>query len=246
MPPIAYDDACVAVRADLPAAHDRAWQRIAKPGAWWTGAERVAIAREVRNAASCPLCRERKTAVSAGAVEGKHATVSELPEAAIEVVHRVTTDPGRLSKTWFDGVTTGGISDCHYVELIGVVVTMVSVDAFCWAMGLPENPLPQPAPGEPSRHRPDGARLDGAWVPMLDVGRLAESESDLFDGRPRTGNVIRALSLVPDEVRNLRDLSAAHYLSMDAMLDLERGMAIDRRQVELVAARVSALNECFY
>jgi hypothetical protein len=80
---------------------------------------------------------------------------------------------------------------------------------------------------------------------MLDPSRLAESEADLFGGS-RTGNVIRALSLVPDEVRGLKDLSAAHYLAMDEMIDLDKGRSIDRRQVELIAGRVSALNECFY
>jgi len=48
-------------------------------------------------------------------------------------------------------------------------------------------------------------------------------------------------------VRGLQDLSEAHYLSMAAMTDLSRGLgSLDRRQIELVAGRVSALRECFY
>jgi hypothetical protein len=81
---------------------------------------------------------------------------------------------------------------------------------------------------------------------MLPGGPAVGSERDLWDGR-RAPNVIRALSLVPDEVRNLRRLSAAHYLGVHDMMDLRRGTsALDRRQVELVAGRVSALRECFY
>ncbi len=58
--------------------------------------------------------------------------------------------------------------------------------------------------------------------------------------------MIRALSLVPDAVRQLQDLSAAHYLRPAEMIDLTRGRSIDRAQMELVAGRVSALSECFY
>jgi alkylhydroperoxidase family enzyme len=58
-----------------------------------------------------------------------------------------------------------------------------------------------------------------------------------------------AMSLVPDAVRAMGRLSEAHYLrpALVALPDAEQpGRAIDRPQVELIAARVSALNECFY
>lgn len=242
---ISYADACVPIRPDLPAAHAERLAALARPGTWWSGAERIAIATEVRNAAHCPLCREREAALSPNAVEGKHADLGALPEAAVEAVHRVTRDPGRLSKSWFDSVLARGLGVEAYVELIGVVVSVVSMDAFCWAMGLPQNPLPDPEPGEPTRSRPAHLVDGGAWVPMLDPKRVAESEADLFPNR-RAPNVLRALSSVPDEVRALRALSKAHYFEVRDLLDFSRGMAIDRMQVELVAARVSALNECFY
>jgi hypothetical protein len=47
----------------------------------------------------------------------------------------------------------------------------------------------------------------------------------------------------------LKDLSNAHYLSMAAgqMMDFSRGRGpLSRAQTELIAGRVSALNECFY
>jgi hypothetical protein len=47
-------------------------------------------------------------------------------------------------------------------------------------------------------------------------------------------------------VRTLKDLSAAHYLSPEKMVDLTAGRSLDRSQMELIAGRVSALNECFY
>ena len=127
-----------------------------------------------------------------------------------------------------------------------MVVTVLSIDEFCRALGLRLHPLPEPRAGEPSRYRPASARDDGAWVPMLPNGPARGAEADLWD-TPRTGNVIRALSLVPDEVRTLKLLSAAQYMTVHEVTDpsADRG-ALDRLQVELLAARVSALNECFY
>src|SRR5262245_52531665 len=53
MQDIFYSAALVPVRDDFAAAHTRFWKRLASPGAWWTGAERVAIAAEVRQARHC-------------------------------------------------------------------------------------------------------------------------------------------------------------------------------------------------
>jgi hypothetical protein len=163
---IRYDAAPIPVRSDLPEAHTRAWQRLAAPGTWWTGAERVAIAAEARAAAGCGLCRERKASLSPSAAVGRHASVSALSDAAVEAIHRISTDPGRLSKGWFDALASQGLGDAAYVELVGVVSTLVSVDAFCRAIGVPPHPLPKRAPG-PSRHRPAAAKRGDAWVPLV-------------------------------------------------------------------------------
>ena len=50
---IAYSAALVPVHDAFAAAHTRFWRRLASPGAWWTGSERVAIAAEVRHARHC-------------------------------------------------------------------------------------------------------------------------------------------------------------------------------------------------
>jgi hypothetical protein len=242
---VSYAGSPFAVREDLAAAHARAWQRLAAPGTWWTGAERVAIAAEVRAAARCRACRERQKALSPAAVSTPHDAASALPEPAVDAVHRIASDPARLGRGWFEKLAAAGLSDAHYVELLGVVASVVSVDAFCRGIGVPPHPLPEPRAGEPSRRRPAAARLDVAWVPMLPADAARGELADLW-ARGRSANVIRALSLVPDEVRGLRDLSAAHYLAFDRMMDLRAGRALDRMQIELVAGRVSALRECFY
>ena len=80
---------------------------------------------------------------------------------------------------------------------------------------------------------------------MIPASAAVGSEADLFDGK-MTGNVIRALSLVPDEVRGLNDLNAAQYLPMNKVMRNDTGRALGRSQIELIAARVAAINECFY
>ena len=94
-----YASSPVAIRGDLAAAHDRAWERIARPGTWWDGAQRVRIAAETRHASSCRLCPRRKEAPSPAAIEGTHDSLGELSEVVVEVVHRVRNDPRSPQRT---------------------------------------------------------------------------------------------------------------------------------------------------
>jgi len=171
--------------------------------------------------------------------------VTALRPAALDAVHRITRDPARLTRTWYEKTLASGLGDAEYVELVGVVVTVVSIDSFCRGLGVPPHPLPEPLPGKPSRYRPAAAVLEGAWAPTIPAAAVSGAEADLWSPG-RTGNVIRALSLVPDEVRQLAELGAAHYLPFNRMMDLRAARAIDRMQIEFLAARVSALRECFY
>ncbi len=246
MQALSYSAAPIPVRNDFAAAHTRFWKRLAAPGTWWTGAERVAIAAEVRHARHCALCQARQAALTPAAVAGHHDQLGALPDAAVEVIHRIVTDPGRLSRQWFTEVMVAGLSAEQYVEIIGTLVALVSIDSFCRGIGVPLHPLPAPQPGAPSQYRPLGAIQEEAWVPMIPVERATGAEADLYGGQA-VGNVIRALSLVPDEVRTLHDLSAAHYLPMGQVRDPSAATgALNRMQMELIAGRVSALRQCFY
>jgi hypothetical protein len=242
--PFDYPGLSLPIPEAMRAAHRRAWERLAAPGDWWTGAERVAIAAEARAARTCALCRERKAALSPHAIPGEHAATALLPAAAVEATHRIASDPARLTRAWHEKTRAAGISDAHYVELLGIVVTVVNLDALHRALGVPPEPLPEPRAGEPSRERPPVVQ-GSAWIPWLTLDSAQGSE--LFEGRRLVPNVARALSLVPDAVRQLKELSAVHYLPLDDVIDPRaRGPALSRAQMELVAGRVSALNECFY
>lgn len=241
-----YAAAAVPVRDDIQAAQRALWEHLRAPGTWWTGAERVALAAESRQAAGCALCRERKTALSPNAVQGEHQSPGVLASNVVDVVHRVRTDPGRLSRSWFDGVVAGGLAAPQYVELVGVVTMVAGVDFFARALGIPPFPLPRPLVGEPSRRLPSSARPGTAWVPMIAVEDATGPEADIYPQGGFVPNIVRALSLVPDEVRMLRRMSEAHYMPVETIPDPTFRRALDRMQMELVAARVSALNECFY
>jgi len=248
MTTFAYPNSPYPIREDIRAAHRQTWDAIATPGCWWSGAERVAIAAEVRNAHSCRLCAERQASLAPYSVSGEHDHGGDLPAAAIEAVHRLTTDSRRLKISWYEELMESGLTDGHYVEIVGIVMAMVSVDGFNQALGVALEPLPEPRPGQSTEYRPAGAQPGQAWVPMIPADAATGAEADLYFGGKQVANVIAAMSLVPDAVRLLRVLSAAHYVHHapdSAGLDAgER--AISPAQMEFIAARVSAMNECFY
>src|SRR5258708_20857961 len=116
---ISYELARVPVRDDLVAAHQQQWDRLARPGTWWSGAQRVAIAHALRAAQTCALCRERKASLSPYTVEGEHRGDGEASAAAIDVVHRLTTDPERLSKEGFGRSVSPGLANRTYGQIVG-------------------------------------------------------------------------------------------------------------------------------
>ncbi len=242
-----YHDTPWPMGEKLPAHHQFAWRWLAAPNCWWSGAERVAIAEEVRHARHCDLCQRRKAALSALAIEGEHEHAGKLPAAAVEAAHRLATDSGRLTRDWYENLLDEQFTDGHYVEVLGIVVATISIDAVHESLGLPMEPLPVPEPGEPTRYRPPGAKMHGnAWVPTIDVKDATGLEADIYGGATRSANVIDAMSLVPDNVRMLSRLNDAHYINQVPNAATNEGRTLTRPQIELIAARVSALNDCFY
>ena len=246
MQPFSYDSSPYPIRPDLQAAYREYWNALAKPGNWWSGAERIAIADEVRNATQCSYCQERKLALSPYNFPGEHTNSGVLDAVAIDAVHRMVSDQNRITQAWVNDIATQGVDEGRYVEMLGIVVVVFSIDEFNRALGLPLEPLPQAEAGNPDLYRPAQAVHDSGFVAMLPAEGATGNESDLWDDR--TANVLRALSLVPDAVRWWMRVGNAQYLSMKGMMNFSgnTGRSIDRMQMELVAGRVSAINECFY
>ena len=242
-----YQDIDYPIREDLCRAYREAWDRLARPGNWWSGAERIAIAAESRNALDCSLCRQRKDPILTYPVEGEHHHLNQLPYVVVDVIHRMISDQESVTRKWINGILASGLSDGQYVELLGIVVMVFSIDEFNRAVGAALEPLPEPKPGEPDNYRPSNLESETGFVPMIPADGNTGEEADLWR-QGRTGNVIRAMSLVPDAVRDLMLLSDVQYINHGEMMAFrpEAGRAIDRLQIELVAGRVSAMNECFY
>jgi hypothetical protein len=96
----AFADIDVQIREDLQAAFQDVWLRIVEPGNWFNGRERVGIAEALRHAFDCGMCRMRREALSPNIVTRTHYARTNLPEAVVEVVHRVVTDQSRITRGW--------------------------------------------------------------------------------------------------------------------------------------------------
>ena len=213
------------VRDSVREAHRAAWRAIASAGSWWTGARRVAIAEQARAAlaqrAEPPWLRKLPQA-GAG-----------LSDAAVEAARKIAADAPEIDRAWAKRAIAA-LGDAAYVELACVVVCISAIDTFADALGVPYEPLPEPQPGEPDGARNEAVADVGAYVPLQE---------------PWQGpNVGRALSLVPGANATFFGLVMPMYSGAPGQnfLELVWKGPLSRPQTELLAARVSAVNECFY
>ena len=224
-----YATAPLPVAPETAAAHEKTLRALAEPGAWWSGEDRLAIVREARAAADCGLCAEKSAVLSPNAATGEHAASesgSSLPPVALTAIHGIRNDSGRLTRRWFDDIIDMGMPREAYVELAAVVASSVVVDTYAQGIGLPLPALPEAVAGSPSFEKSEDVVEAGAWLPIARQGRA---------------NILRSLSLVPAASRLFFGaFGRSYYMRPDAEF------RISRQQVELIASRVSAVNECFY
>jgi hypothetical protein len=233
------------MRKGLTESHERAWAAIAAPGTWLTGERRVAVAAEVRHARKCAHCAQIKAALSPN-VRGEHDGLGKLKPAELELVHRVVSDPGRLTEAWTQSVLAQGLTAGEYVEIVGVIAMVMMIDTFHRALGLPERALPEPRAGEPTRYAPPGAKKQAAWLALVEPEDAVPADGPMYP-HPRVGYIYRALSLVPQSVRDYWALAFEHYLPSEFVYKFDQSIrAISRPQTEVLAARVSALHQCAY
>jgi hypothetical protein len=153
-----------------------------------------------------------------------------LHETAVAAVRRLAVVPASTTRSLVAQQPAAGLEHPSYVELIGVVSRLTAVDATHRALGKELEPLPDPETGRPARTPPPAQAMAGkAYVPM--VGGAS---------------IVGALSLVPAEMDAQRDLHGPLYLSYEDMALFDYQGGLHRTQMELVAARTSAVNECFY
>ena len=239
-----------AARDDLARDLDTAWAHLARPGTWWAGTDRIAMAREIRHATSCAFCAECKKSLSPYAPKGTHDSVTGLSCAAIDVIHRVVTDPSRLTEVWFQRTIAAGLNEGEYAEIIATVVLVVAIDKFMAALGLPAPEFPAPLPGVPPREEPPNAKKSYAWLRTVSTRDANEHLRRVWFGDGEPGFVPRVrqvLSLSPDTLESLGLMSEAMYIPSRYLGHPTWSRPpLTRRECELVATRSAALNECFY
>jgi hypothetical protein len=226
---------------------DQAWKSLGQAGGWFDGQERIAIAEETRRAPHCGFCAKRKAALSPYAVSGDHDVAETiLSDLAVDTIHGITTDPGRLSERWYGELSDAGMSPEELVEITSIVGVITIADTLARALSQPERPFPAALEGEPHRQRVSGATVQRAWVPMVEPesaeGMLKLMYDDILSAAGFVFNVARALTSVPEAVR---DFFTAFMPNYSTHGDVRSG-GLGRTQVELLASSTSAWNDCFY
>jgi len=237
-----YQGTSYEVPTDLLAVHERQIRAFGEPGVWWNGAQRLAILAEARVAAH---------AAGMQASDGGSADLrglAEIPETARRIAADLAVTPQAFTIDVYEQVLSEGLTDAEYVELVGLVSRLSSFDYFARGIGAELPSLPAPEPGEPTRERPDTATIEGAWVPIIPNGKRGGEIGRELYGDEFMPYIFRSISLVPGEYRDHFELGELQYLPGDKFFtfDYQHFESLTRVQIEVVAGRVSALNECFY
>ncbi len=233
------------IRADLTAAHAHVWEKLAAPGTWWDGGERLAIAEIVGAALDDPVPIPPWESPSLSGRFSRNALLSsELQDA----IYRLTVHAGTLTEEWYSKMRDAtGITPQQWVEVIEVAISVTSVFRFSQLAGIERPAFPSPIEGEPLRQEQPSKPAKHHWVPVVHLEDMTPELAPFYDGLPAVPPVIRALSSVPSAMDTLATLSSAQYIPTREMIDLDwtRG-TLSRRQIEFVAGRLSAHRECFY
>lgn len=170
-------------------------------------------------------------AAQARVARGLADTGTGLAPDVADNVARVAAEAMATRQSHVEAWVAGGRDILAYVELVSVVAQIASIDSYRVGLGTDLDPLPEPVAGAPTPEVADGASMMNAWVPTVGVA-LAPT----------------ALSALPREKAAKAALGAAWYLTDDVIhqYDVEPGRELTRSQMELVAARTSWLNECFF
>jgi hypothetical protein len=221
------------VRDDLAEAHRLAWEHIAAPGTWWTGTQRVELAKTALQAIADPDPLPPWVGVT---TTDRLSPALVAPAAAHDAAYRIARHAGTMTVDVYRAVA-GEIGELPYVELCAIVSTVAAVSHFCRNIDVPVPPLPAPVDGSPTQQRPENlAQPRYNWVPV------AEPADEV-------AAVVQAYTAVPDEQRNTWRMADAQYMPQPAMVDPDwsrRPGGLSRAQMELVAARLTRLRDCFY
>jgi len=182
-------------------------------GSYFTGVERSAICLHARHA------------------RGLTASAPEVLPIIASSVARVATEAMHSRQEHVAAWQAEGLDVLAFVEMVGVVAQISSIDSYRIGLGAPLDPLPAATAGEPTGASDERAVTSNAWVPTVGVA-LAPT----------------ALNALPVEKASKDAMSREWYLTDEFVhkYTVEPGRELTRAQMELVASRTSYLNECFF
>jgi hypothetical protein len=222
-----------AIRDDLAEAHRLAWAHLASPGSWWTGPERIELAATAVAAIADPDPLPPWVRLSL-TDRSQHDRLAS--NAAHDLAYRLARHAGSMTEDVYRAATAE-IGELPYVELCAIVSTVAAIAHFSRNIGVDVPPLPHPIPGNPTSERPDELATPTLnWVPVA-------APAD------EVAAVVQAYTAVPGEQRNTWRMADAQYMPDAQMIHPDWTRRLDgltRAQMELVAARVSQLRDCFY
>ena len=227
--------------AKITAFHTQEIESFAQAGDWLSGEERTAIAQQAR-----------KARVNAGQqVEcqaGPGDITDLLPTNTKNLVDLVATAPAELTREHLAECRGSGMHDHEYAETVGVVSRLVNVDVFAHACGRAPEPLVAPVDGEPDYPDTHAAQDEGGWLKSIPGGESGGELGMRIYGGAMMPFIYRALSLAPQEVERVIEGGNQQYLELQNFFDFSYShhAGLNRAQIEALAARVSAYNECFY
>lgn len=161
---------------------------------------------------------------------GEDFTASTAPAAATAMAATIATESHTITDDQVAAFAAEiGTGLEAYVEIVGIVARTTAIDTTMRGIGAPLIDLGEGDP-EPPAPQPEGAaRKRSAFVPTMGPAGATS-----------------ALSSVRIEDAAQEDLHGALYLSYFEMSQLTIDKGLPRWQLELVAARTSLLNKCFF
>ena len=230
-----YENSRYPVRADIAAVHADWLDHVAAPGTWWDGAQRTAFVAALWAALDDPDPLPPWDPPSAS--PDRLPKGWPLPAAAFDMAYRLGRYAATTTDSWYGAMVESlGGNPAAYVELAALAATAAAVGTFGPALGIDRPALTPAQAGDPSRTVTEVAAATLNWVPVA-------GEPDALAA------VVQAFSAVPAEHGIQWRLADAQYMSIPDMahMDWQRsGSPLHRRQLELVAARISLARECFY
>lgn len=149
--PFAFTPPALSVPTPTSTVMAEQWTELGRPGTWWTGEQRVAIASTAR-------------ANRRGLTIPETETINDTTRRAAALV---ATKPWAIDQATVSDLNDSGLGLLAYVELVGIIARATAIDTASIGLGADLAPLPHPEPGPPSHATVPGSKQRAAWVPMV-------------------------------------------------------------------------------